>query len=671
MTLIIGDFLTSTNSPHSRMENSAVFSKTHRYVIELVAQGKVNGLRIDHPDGLYDPGEYLRDLKDAISSAADPEKADSQAYVVVEKILTGKERLREDWPIQGTTGYEVSNLINGLFIDGNAASKMDRIYRTFTGRRVEYADLVYNCKKLILKVALASELSVLANLLSRIALSNRHTCDFTLNSLRSGLAEIIASFPVYRTYVSDGEVSEEDRRIVKMAVAEGRYRSHAADLSVFDFIQRILLLDVNGSQSECYKGAVTRFAMKFQQLTAAVMAKGLEDTAFYRYNRLVSLNEVGGNPDKFGTHLHEFHVANEQRAERFPHSMLASSTHDSKRSEDVRARINVLSEIPALWRLHLGKWRDWNRGKKSLVDGKPAPTRNDEYLLYQTLIGAWPFDAVDDADWRRFVDRIEKSMIKSVREAKERTSWANANSEYENALLKFTGAILKRRGKNRFLGDFSEFQRRVSRIGMFNSLSQCLLKMTLPGVPDFYQGNELWDFSLVDPDNRRPVDYDKRRELLEKMPPRDESPDQLRDFAGSLLANMDNGLIKMYLTQKTLTIRKDNPAIFQDGRYVPLKVTGSKANHVGAFAREFEGRVAIVAVPRLCSALLGDDLSSPCNEGLWSDTEIELPETAADVRAQCIHGRVPVDFGRSASANAAGRQIIARLPGCSSAQCRY
>jgi (1->4)-alpha-D-glucan 1-alpha-D-glucosylmutase len=617
-----------------RMENSAVFSKTHCYVIELVAQGKVNGLRIDHPDGLYDPGEYLRHLRDAISKAVDPEKADSRAYVVVEKILTGKERLRKDWPIQGTTGYEFSNLINGLFIDGGAASKMERIYRTFTGRRAEYADLVYTCKKLILKVALASELSVLANLLSRIALSNRHTCDFTLNSLRSGLAEIIASFPVYRTYVRDGEVSDEDRRIVEMAVAEGRDRSHAADLSVFDFIQRILLLNVNGSQSECYKRAVTRFAMKFQQLTAAVMAKGLEDTAFYRYNRLVSLNEVGGNPDKFGTGLEEFHTANELRAERWPYSMLASSTHDSKRSEDVRARINVLSEIPALWRLHLGKWRDWNRGKKSLVDGKPAPTRNDEYLLYQTLIGAWPFDGVDDAGWRRFVDRIEKYMIKAVRESKELTSWANANSNYENALLKFTRGILERRSKNRFLSDFSEFQKRTSLIGMFNSLSQCLLKMTSPGIPDFYQGNELWDFSLVDPDNRRPVDYDKRRELLEKMPPGDESPDQLRESVGSLLANMDNGLIKMYLTRKTLTIRKDHAAIFQDGRYLPLNVTGSKANHVCAFAREFEGRVAIVAVPRLCSALLGDDLSSPCNEGLWSDTEIELPEMAAAV---CVH----------------------------------
>ncbi|MGH9644382.1 MAG: malto-oligosyltrehalose synthase, partial [Terriglobales bacterium] len=452
-----------------RMENSAVFSKTHRLVIELVAQGKVNGLRIDHPDGLYDPREYLRRLRDECAKAM-AEGAAVQPYVVVEKILTGGERLRKDWPIQGTTGYQVSSLINGLFVDPSAASKMERIYRTFTSKREDYRDLVYECKKLILKTALASELSVLANLLSRIALSNRHTCDFTLNSLRSALAEIIASFPVYRTYVSEGDVSSEDRRIVELAVAAGRSRSNAADLSVFDFIQRILLLEVNGSPSGWYKQAVTSFAMKFQQLTAAVMAKGVEDTTFYRYNRLVSLNEVGGDPNKFGTTIDEFHRANERRAQCWPHSMLASTTHDSKRSEDVRARINVLSEIPALWRLHLGRWREWNRGKKSMVDGRTSPTRNDDYLLYQTLIGSWPWGNPSDADWKKYSERIEQYMLKAVREAKERTRWSNRNSAYEDALISFTRTILDRRSRNRFLADFSEFQARVARIGMFNSL---------------------------------------------------------------------------------------------------------------------------------------------------------------------------------------------------------
>jgi (1->4)-alpha-D-glucan 1-alpha-D-glucosylmutase len=625
-----------------QMENEEVFNKTHRFILELVAQGKVNGLRVDHPDGLYDPRKYLRQLRDEFAKEG-PDKKDSPVYVVVEKILTGTEQLRRDWPVEGTTGYEVANLINGLFVDASAASKMERIYRAFTGRSEEYGDLVYTCKKLILKVALASELSVLANLLSRIALSNRHTCDFTLNSLRSALAEIIASFPVYRTYVSEGDVSEEDRRLVYRAVAAGKRRSNAADLSVFDFIQRILLVSVNGSQSGCYKRAVTRFAMKFQQLTAAVMAKGLEDTAFYRYHRLVSLNEVGGNPEKFGTTIEEFHSANELRAENWPHSMLASSTHDSKRSEDVRARINVLSEMPALWRLTLRKWREWNRGKKSLVDGTTAPTRNDDYLLYQTLLGSWPLAELDDAGWKLYCTRIEQYMLKAVREAKESTSWANQNSEYEKALVSFTRAILERRGSNRFLGDFSEFQKRIAQVGMFNSLSQCLLKMTLPGVPDLYQGNELWDFSLVDPDNRRPVDYDLRRRLLEEMPSWDggrcelregEAPDlKLRNYVGDVLANMKDGRIKLYLTQRTLSLRKAEAALFQSGRYIPLNVRGAKANHVCAFARENDGRLAIGAVPRLCATLMGDEFNSPCDETLWADTEVELPETDAS----CMH----------------------------------
>ncbi len=610
-----------------RMENSAVFCETHRFIVDLVTRGKVNGLRIDHPDGLYDPGKYLRQLRAEFAAKPAEGKGSAQPYLVVEKILTGKERLRKDWPIQGTTGYEFANLINGLFVDPAAASKMERIYRAFSGRRTEYADLVYTCKKLILKVALASELSVLANLLSRIALSNRHTCDFTLNSLRSALAEIISSFPVYRTYLSDGDVSDEDRKIVELAVAEARKRSTAADLSVFDFLQRILLLGVNGSHSAWYEHAVMGFAMKFQQLTAAVMAKGLEDTAFYRYHRLISLNEVGGDPNRFGTSLEEFHLANERRAERWPHSMLASSTHDSKRSEDVRARINVLSEIPALWRLHLRKWRDWNRGKKSVVDGKPAPTRNDEYLLYQTLVGTWPVDPVDDAGWKLFSDRIEKYMQKAAREAKELTSWANTNSDYEKALLGFTRAILKRHGKNRFLADFSELQRRVARIGMFNSLSQCLLKMTLPGVPDFYQGNELWQFSLVDPDNRHAVDYGLRRRLLDEIQRRDHSPHELREYSRTLLANMENGLVKMYVTQRTLSTRKKDSQLFEQGRYLPLKVSGAKSDHVCAFARELEGRWAVIALPRLCATLLGESLNSPCDEMLWSDTEVEIPGT--------------------------------------------
>ena len=616
-----------------RMENDEVFRKTHQFILDLVAQGKVNGLRIDHPDGLHDPKKYLLQLRRGIAEPRASTGKNESPYIVVEKILTGEERLRQDWPVEGTTGYDAANLINGLFVDPTAASKMERIYRAFAGRREEYSDLTYTCRKLILKVGLASELGVLANLLSRIALSNRHTCDFTLNALRSALAEIIASFPVYRIYVSEGEVSSEDRRLVSLAVAAARRRSNAADLTVFDFVRRVLLLDVNGSQSGCYKRAVTRFAMKFQQVTAAVMAKGLEDTAFYRYNRLVSLNEVGGNPLKFGTTVAEFHAANELRAASWPHSMLASSTHDSKRSEDVRARINVLSEVPGLWRLNLRKWREWNRSKKSMIDGAVAPTRNDDYLLYQTLAGTWPFGELDDAEWKAYATRVEEYMLKAVREAKELTSWANRNEDYEKALRRFIHTILERRAGNKFLNGFVEFQKKVARIGMFNSLSQCLLKMTLPGVPDIYQGSELWDFSLVDPDNRRPVDYDMRRRLLEKLPRAGSSNLEVRDCVGKFLANMQDGSIKLYVTQRTLAIRNSDAPLFQQGNYTPLLVQGRRASHICAFAREYEGRMAIVAVPRLCATLLGDDFDTPSNQSLWGDTQLEIPQTAAT----CVH----------------------------------
>ncbi len=627
-----------------RMENAGVFNQTHRFIIDLVKQHKVDGLRIDHPDGLYDPKKYLSQLQHTFrsESAAGEQESDLQEmggngtldlqdgaeprrhteYIVVEKILTGNERLRKDWPIQGTTGYEYANLVNGLFVDPTASSKMERIYRAFSGRREEYPDLVYACKKQILKLALASELSVLASLLSRIALSNRHTCDFTLNSLRSALAEIIASFPVYRTYVSEIGVSDDDRRVIGQAVDGGRKRSNAADLTVFDFIHRILLMETNGSENAWYKRAVTKFAMKFQQLTAAIMAKGLEDTAFYRYNRLISLNEVGGDPSKFGTTIDEFHCANRRHAHCWPHSMLASSTHDSKRSEDVRARINVLSEIPALWRLNLRRWRDWNRRKKRWVEGRPAPTRNEEYLLYQTLVGTWPMETLDDASWQMYSERVEQYMLKSAREAKEVTRWANTNLDYESALLTFVRAVLQRGPKNKFLVDFTEFQQRVARLGIFNSLSQCLLKMTSPGVPDIYQGNELLQFNLVDPDNRRPIDYDHRRHLIEKLPMASQPPQEFRDV---LLTNMDNGLIKLYLTQKTLQARKKEALLFQEGGYTPLKVKGPKAQHICAFAREHEGRSVIVAVPRLCATLLGEDFESPCDEPLWGDTAVEIP----------------------------------------------
>lgn len=608
-----------------RTENEDVFSNTHRFILELIARGDANGLRIDHPDGLYDPAQYFRRLQEKL--------AGHPTYIVAEKILTGKEKLRREWPLDGTTGYEFTNLVNGLFVNRGAADRMERSYRSFTGSYSEFSDLVYDCKKLILKVGLASELNVLANLLSRIALANRHTCDFTMNSLRSALAEVIATFPVYRTYVSGQEVSAEDRRYVEQAVAAGRRRSGAADLSVFDFVQRVLLVDVSGNEPNWYKQAVLRFAMKFQQVTSATMAKGFEDTAFYRYNRLVSLNEVGGNPSKFGTSVDEFHRANQERMTEWPNSMLSSSTHDSKRSEDVRARINVLSEIPTAWRVRVARWRDWNRSKKTRIERGLAPSTNDEYLLYQTLIGTWPGLAVDEDAWKFYSDRIEQYMLKAVREAKEHTSWANSDNDYEGALASFVRSILDRAGLNPFLADFTSFQRRLALIGAFNSLSQSTLKMTSPGVPDIYQGNELWQFTLVDPDNRRPIDYKQAQRLLEELIEMGHSPERTRAGLASFLNDPENPKTKMYLTWKILCARRSKPLLFQRGSYVPLKVKGRQAEEVVAFIREYEGQSAVVAVPRLCATLLGEEQQTVCNTAIWDDTQIELPAS----NTSCYH----------------------------------
>lgn len=607
-----------------RTENDAVFDATHNLILQLVSQHKIDGLRIDHPDGLFDPAGYLERLRLRLDN---PEGA-SSSYVIVEKILTGDEKLRPDWPVDGTTGYEFANLVNGLFVDPSSDGRMERVYRTFIGHQPNYRELVYRSKKLILKVSLASELNVLANALSRIALADRRTCDFTLNSLRNALAKIISCFPVYRTYITGDRITEEDRQYIEQAVAIARRRSHAADTSVFDFIRGVLLLEADYFHSPVYGRAITKFVMKFQQVTSAVMAKGLEDTAFYRYNRLISLNEVGGDPSRFGITLAQFHRANLERMQSWPHSMLSTSTHDSKRAEDARARINVLSEVPALWRLTLRRWRDWNRSKKRVVEGQSAPCRDDEYMLYQTLIGVWPLEPLDhmtDETWQGFSDRVEQFMLKAVREAKLFTSWTYPNVIYEEAVSHFVKSILQRRAKNRFVADFDGFQRRLSRMGTFNSLSQALLKFTAPGVPDVYQGSELWDFHLVDPDNRRPVDYERRKQLLQDLRDHDRNCEKRASLARSLLETMEDGRIKLFLTYKTLDARKSQSDLFQVGSYTALVAQGEKALHLVAFARAYNGQMAAVVVPRLLATLLGDQHTSPLGPQVWGETCLQLP----------------------------------------------
>jgi len=640
------------------VENETVYQATHGLILKLVAEGKVDGLRIDHPDGLYDPAQYFDRLKHSLKTAANG-SPETRRYVVIEKILTGSEELPARWPVSGTTGYDFANLVNGLFVDQSAVTRLERIYRNFIGQEVDIEDLAYQSRKLIIRVALASELNVLATRLSRIALAKRRTCDFTLNSLRDALTEVASCFPVYRTYVTQSGASDNDARYIGIAIELAKWRSPAADTTIFDFLREVLLTHIAEGQDHAYRGIVTSMAMKFQQFTSPVMAKGLEDTAFYRYNRLTSLNEVGSDLRRFGTSVDEFHAANQQRQNEWPYTMLATSTHDSKRSEDVRARIDVLSEISAPWRLQLRKWKRFNRKFKRVVDAELAPSANDEYLLYQTLIGAWPSQPLTNNgnnSWENFRKRIEAYMLKAIREAKENTSWINQNKPYETAMSSFIKGLLTP-NKSRFLEDFMPFQQNIARLGLWNSLAQTLLKLTCPGVPDIYQGNELFDFSLVDPDNRRPVDYQSRQESF----------NQIRHITSvkSLFESLDDGRLKQYLIWRTLCLRQDKPELFQRGEYWPLAIEGPKAHHAIAFARTSGPSTLLVIVPRMISNLLDGAKTPPIGEPVWADTRVMVPSKFAQGRWCNVLARNHLTFENEASLEQASvplAEIFAEFP---------
>jgi (1->4)-alpha-D-glucan 1-alpha-D-glucosylmutase len=591
-----------------RVEDEQVFETTHRLVLELVKNARVNGLRIDHPDGLYDPGAYLRRLRD-----------EEPIYVLVEKILGHHERLPEDWPVSGTTGYEFTNLVNGLFVDPAGEAGTDGAYRLFLGERLDFEEVLYCCKKLIMHNDLCSELDALSRLLLRISGYGR-SYDFTMNLLRDALSEVVARFPVYRTYATPRAVSESDRRHVDEAVS--RAKKSATETEVFDFLRDVLLLDVDGPEE--YREMAVRFAMKFQQYTGPVMAKGGEDTALYVYNRLVSLNEVGGEPGRFGVSVSEFHSSNAGRMERWPHSMLSTSTHDTKRSEDARARINVLSEIPDQWRGRLARWSEINGPHRSEVGGEPAPGRNDEYLLYQTLLGAWPLGEPGERELQEFRGRIRGYMRKALREAQVRTSWTDVNERYEEAVARFVDAIIS---NDPFLQEFLPFQRRIARLGALNSLSQTLLKLTAPGVPDIYQGNELWDFSLVDPDNRRPVDYGLRVRLLSEL--KRLHPANARSLLDD--GAWHDGRPKLYLTWKALEMRRRHTGLFENGEYVPLEVVEGRADHLVTFARRCGSEAAITVAPRLYASLINEDSSLVPTPVAWAGTSVRLPGELAGV----------------------------------------
>ena len=638
-----------------RMEHEGVFDATHRFVLNLCAEGKVDGLRIDHPDGLYDPERYFNQLQQRYAQLADIVAAPGTdgrpprpLYVVIEKIAASHEKLPESWAVYGTSGYRFATVVNNVLVDCTAADEMERVYRGFAEDAEDYEESVYDGKRAIQSAALAAPLMMLATELSRIARADRRTRDYTLNNLRRALAEVVACFPVYRTYIVEGP-SAQDRRYIEWAVAQARRRSRAADTTIFEFVRRVLLAESPEDAPAELRERIRSFAMKVQQFTAPVTAKGIEDTAFYRYNRLVSLNDVGGDPGQFGMPVSAFHGASAERGAHRPHTMLGTSTHDNKRSEDVRTRIDVLSEMPGEWRNLLRRWERMNRSKKTRVDDKPAPSSNDEYLLYQVLLGSYAQEAGDAL--KTYCGRIQAYMQKALREAKVHTSWINPNEDYENAVSAFAEALLAASGRNLFLKDLAARSASLAWFGMLNSLSMTLIKLTSPGVPDIYQGNEIADLSLVDPDNRRPVDYAKRAEMLDRIERGAHGANTARE-AKALAASGLDGRAKLWIVSRVLAYRREQPDLFRHGGYVPLHAHGERADHVIAYMRRHGGRSIIVIAGRLFLKLGTEEGKLPLGASIWGDTALESGALARPLKNLLTGETVEVKDGRIRIADA-------------------
>jgi (1->4)-alpha-D-glucan 1-alpha-D-glucosylmutase len=602
-----------------RVELPKVFDAIHRRTLELVGNGAVTGLRIDHPDGLYLPREYFEKLQQRSAKAlAIPLPKDGRAiYMLAEKILTGSETLRRDWRVHGTTGYDFANQVAQLIADSSAEAEITKTFHRFIGHSMPFGHLVYAKKLQVMKLSLANDVDVLGNMLDRLSEQNRWYRDFTLEALSRTVRETIACFPVYRTYLAPGQpVTEEDRQIVERAIAAAKRRNPAMEESIFNFLRDVLLFRFPPNLDATARAEHTNFVLKFQQATGPIMAKGLEDTVFYIYNRLAALNEVGGEPQQFGLSVGAFHERNIDRQRNWPAALLATSTHDTKRGEDVRARMLAISEIPDLWRRSLQRWRLANRRWKRTINDSEAPNANEEYLLYQTLLGTWPIQDSGEpeaAAGAAYIERIQAYMAKALHEAKLNTSWIQPNEEWDAAMHDFVAKILDSSPRNKFLPAFLPVAEEIARLGAINSLTQVALKLTSPGVPDIYQGNEIWDYSLVDPDNRRPVDYKQRREMLAGLPAA--APDEL-------MRNWPDGRIKMFLTQRVLQFRREHTDLFHLGEYLPLTANGTFAECCVGFGRELTDKWIVVIAPRLSSRV-----GFPPVGERWKDTSIELPET--------------------------------------------
>jgi len=629
-----------------RMELPELFDHAHALVLRLLKEGTLDGLRIDHIDGLLDPKVYLERLR---RQTARP------FYLVVEKILAHHEALREDWPVEGTTGYDFTNLVLALLVDPAAEDGLTRAYVEFTGERRSFAEIVRASKIRIMENEMASELNVLARDGARVARQNPRSADFTQNILQRAIKEVVACFPVYRTYVDVSLApAEVDRRDLDWAIGQARRYETDIDPSVFDFLHGLVSTDlVAGPRSGFSRHSVVRFAMKLQQYSGPVMAKGLEDTAFYRYNRFLALNEVGGTPDRIGLTLAAFHQANAQRAKHWPHAMLATSTHDTKRGEDSRARLAVLADMPEEWGRQVVAWSRVLRARGD-VEGTGPPDRNDEYAFYQLLLGSWPAELIgagepDAESLAAYSQRLVAVMRKSLREAKLRTTWAMPDEEFEKGTLSFVEAALDPARSDAFLTLFRPFAERVARLGVGNSLVQTVLKLTLPGMPDLYQGTELWDLNLVDPDNRRPVDYALRENALAEV-----TEALARDRRGTmhgLAESWPDGRIKLAVIATLLEYRGGHPELFAEGAYEPVMAEGAEGERVCCFVRKGADAAILVAASRFPGASE--------KSGAPADGSVPVPPCLQAARPrELLTGRaVPTEDGAVSM-----QQLFADLP---------
>ena len=610
-----------------RTEDPVVFSARHASIMRLIQEGKVSGLRVDHIDGLFDPLEYLERLN-SIPTSSEEGGGTSPIYTIVEKITCGSEMLPPEWPISGSTGYDFLNAVNAVFVDPAGYRRLEKSYREFAGLNLSFTDTWYFRNKDAMEQLFPMDVDRLTYRLAKLAAFWPRARDLPVSELIRGLKEITACLPVYRTYYRDVALRPQDQVFLQQAlsVARDRTPSEAVSSATWDFLREVFLAEVSFT-TDLERDAWLDFIMRWQQFTGAVMAKGVEDTALFAHHSLISVNEVGNNPFhgqiEFGSRA--FHEFNSRAVQSHPHTLNATSTHDTKWSEDVRARLNVLSEIPGEWQRRLTRWSNWNKAKKTSVGGHLVPTRNEEVILYQAMLGIWPAGCSKNMHGKELQQRIADFFVKAAKEAKTHTSWICPNEPHEAALRKFVCSITDDSGRNRFLDDFKVLQEKLAFYGIFNSCSQLILKMTSPGVPDFYQGNEIWNFRLTDPDNRQPVDFKKRMRMLRELRSRNIGPiPEL--LCQDLLNHWRDGRLKLYITACILQFRRAHHGLFSNGDYLPLKVQ-TKSEFVHAFARRSGQDWIVVAVPRLLTKI-ADTGTFPVGQKTWGSTALVLPSSA-------------------------------------------